>query len=71
MSHIMGAAVALADSVPEKYITSIMWLPHTECTSPLESKRWQGSLSGTGTGREQGLAGVMRHFSVGFGFLAS
>lgn len=40
ISHIMGAAVALADAGPEKHITSILWLPHTECPSPHKAKGW-------------------------------
>lgn len=68
MSHIMGAAVAPADAVPEKYITSIMWLSHTECTSPRKSKRWRGCLSSTGAGREQGVGRSHEAFFCGLWF---
>lgn len=64
----MGEAVALAGAVPEKYITSIMWLPHTECTSPHKFKHWHGCLSSTGPGREQEVGRSHEAFFFGLWF---
>lgn len=68
MSLAMAAAVALAGADPEKDTSSIVWLPHTECPSPPHSKRWQGGVSSTGTGREQGLGRSHEAFFCGLWF---
>lgn len=68
MGHIMGAARALPGADPEKDISSIMWLPHAECTSPPKSQPWHGCVSSSGTGREQGVGRSHEAFFCGLWF---
>ena len=68
MGRIMAAAVALAGTDLEKDISSIVWLPHMERPSPPQSKRWQGGVSSTGTGREQGVGRSHEAFFCGLWF---
>lgn len=52
---LSGATESASRCCAPEYITSIMWLPQTECTSRRKCKRWQGCVSGAGPGKDQGL----------------